>query len=187
MLIAVTGSVNSGKTSAIERAASQVGSQANLAGVISKKRMTDGELAGYQAVCLPKGVEHEFARLRNSTDSAVNQEKVSLPGYEAYCRFWINSLTVKKMSTYLLQNMEADILVLDEVGALELAGRGWAKVLPRLSERAKPIILGVRKQFLADILQFFETEAALVDMDAQTQDSGAQAILQALNPSLRGR
>jgi len=61
---------------------------------------------------------------------------------------------------------EADWLVIDELGPLELAGKGWAPLIERiLREDPKPMIWTVRRQLAAKIAHKWNIgEVTIIDV-----------------------
>ena len=54
--------------------------------------------------------------------------------------------------------INADVIIIDEIGALELEGKGWAKYLKQFIKLDKNIVITVREQFIDDVCNVFGIE-----------------------------
>lgn len=78
------------------------------------------------------------------------------PGWYREGKFWFNPVTVDEGKRILNdpQNEKHDLIVVDEIGPFELAGRMWSEALTNLlKKRNSGILLVVRESILEDVLR----------------------------------
>lgn len=77
-------------------------------------------------------------------------------------RFYIRANAFKTAHDSLLNQVEKDnsnkIAVIDEVGRLELRGKGFDGLLRHLIEKQISLLLCIRKPFVADVIAFYELD-----------------------------
>ncbi|MFO7616852.1 MAG: nucleoside-triphosphatase [Bacteroidales bacterium] len=133
-------------------------------------------LAGFVAVGIqePGGIRTGY-RIRQ----VMNGEEVEFctiggePDWERVGRFRINPLGLAKGMEWLAPEAvrSADVVVIDELGPLELSGRGWARVIERiLKEDQKPMIWTVRRQLLKKMCHKWNVGRIEVIDPAQARD-----------------
>lgn len=66
--------------------------------------------------------------------------------------WWFNPEAFEAGTTHLQHNLgSGHILILDEIGQLELEGKGWAKLLERLLEEQESVLITCRDAFSEQI------------------------------------
>jgi len=109
----------------------------------------------------------------NKTDYPLAQ--TSQPGGEMQGRFSFDVNTLS-FGNSLLQEQAVDpridFLVIDEVGPMEMRGKGWAPALNKLSSIAKPQLWVVRPDLVLPVQEKWKFEAAGV-FEPVTHDSAS--------------
>lgn len=123
ILFIVSGEINSGKTSFLTFLVSWLQKRAwTVGGFLAPGEMEQGEKMAYRLRVLPEGEERELCRV---------QEKKKLISTG---RYTFNPETIRWGEKMIHPSRCAtfDVIVVDEVGPLELKGEGWAGVLGKL-------------------------------------------------------
>jgi nucleoside-triphosphatase THEP1 len=141
----ITGDIGSGKTTCIKNLVTKLKSKNVSVGGFYSLRITENEITtGYNIVNIPTGEEQPFLRL----DGRESQEKIG--------RFFIypEGLKLGKDSLHRNSFIHSKLIVIDEIGKLELQGGGWAERLGNLTRLSQcPVLLSVRKEVVYDVIQ----------------------------------
>lgn len=140
-LAIVTGDVQSGKTTLVENLVRCLRKQNRIvAGIIARGLWQDGRRQGFDLVDLRTNGITPLARRnpRPATDAVTG-----FSFFDAGLRAGAQALAVQRCAT-------ADWIVIDEIGKLELAGDGWAPLLPPLLDLAEPGQIWIVRQSLVD-------------------------------------
>lgn len=114
----------------------------DVAGILSPGIFVNGEKAGIQALDIRSGETRLLARL-----AAFPQPNSPTP------RWSFDSHAMQWAEAVLLSSPPCDLLVVDELGPLELIKhRGWARILPRLQAGEFPATLLVVRPELQERL-----------------------------------
>lgn len=140
----IYGDKNQGKTTLVKKLIKDALAEGKVVvGFYSEKVLVKNSLIGYNLVTIPQGDVFPF--LRNNVESP---KKIGV--------FYINEGTVAIGLSQLEMaiNNKVDIVVLDEVGKLELNDKGWAFGIEELLRLFHgKIIMNVRTQFLEQVIQ----------------------------------
>jgi len=137
----LTGPVGSGKTSFLERNLPSLrGRHPNLDGYLSLRVLAGGETAGYDLRDLRSAGRISLLRKRGEADGFRVGPYVLLPRGLAAAEAIIR------------RGDPADLLIVDEVGPLELAGGGvWPALIGEILDRDRPALVVVRETLVDDI------------------------------------
>ena len=139
----VTGSVREGKTTYAKKLVDFLRKKnVKTGGILSERVMTDSKTTGYDLVNIETGETEAF--LRENEDC----------GSERIGRFTIcpKGLAMGKAILTSLVLKENIIVIIDEVGLLELGGRGWADCVNALLTKSKNhILFTVRDRYVDDV------------------------------------
>ena len=116
----ITGKVGSGKSTRLAELAEALRARGiSVDGFLCRGELSSGERSGYNLVNLRNGAEIIFA----SRDSHE--------GWPAYGRFFFNPEAFTEGENIIRKAIERKrkLLIIDEVGPLEIEGRGWAKMI----------------------------------------------------------
>jgi len=137
----VSGAINSGKTTKIKTLiATYKAANLSIAGFYSEKVFVAKELVGYDLILLSSNEKIPFLR--------INSFGVS----NRIGPYFINKNAFIFTDEELLDS-EASIVIMDEIGRLELAGNGFSTLLTHLLAAFKgELILTVRDVFLDEVI-----------------------------------
>ncbi len=152
----LTGAVHSGKTTFLKRIIDELRKE-NLwiDGYLSEVVLENQEIIGYDLFDLGEKRSIPFIRIKGDKD----WERVGSYSFIPRGLSWAKGI--------ILRGRKADILVVDEVGPLELAGKGIWPALEKVLFLPKPIfILVVRKRIIEDFLELVGSqEVKIFDTD----------------------
>ncbi len=144
----VTGEIDSGKTAWLK-------SRAGAEGVVSwlsLKAVSDGEFLGYDLQMFPSGATLPLARIIPPSESAFN--------WFQFRRFRFNPEAFSEAQSFFDKSSEPNItFILDEVGPLELEGRGFAPLLESILKTGAPLTLSIRPLLVDEIQRQFSFSA----------------------------
>lgn len=150
----VTGSLGAGKTGYAKNL-SDLLRQKNISvgGILSERVMREGLTIGYDIVNIETCEREVFLRQDESTGpDKIGRFKIFPEGLSAGNRILAS-----------LVQSEKEVIIIDEVGKLELEGNGWNGMLKRfLKGRGKIIIISARDKFTDDIKREFDIKDAVV-------------------------
>ncbi len=123
----------------------------------------------------------DLVDLRSGSKRMLCTDKVQ-PGFIVQGRFYFDPDTIQWGNSLLEKGAEINgqIAVIDEVGRFELHHQIWAAVLENLLAKDIPLLLVVRKNFIAEIKQKFNLGDARVfmpDISAAEAANQIQAVL----------
>jgi nucleoside-triphosphatase THEP1 len=158
LITVVTGDRGEGKTTWLKNRVEELkGSGMKVAGFIAEGiHRAEGERIGYRIVNINTGEKSDFCMLEGPDEwERVGRFRINPEGLAAGYR-WMSQEEVAG----------AGLIVIDELGPLELAGKGWAPLIERiLREQPKPMIWTVRKQLAGKITRKWNVgEITFVDI-----------------------
>lgn len=148
-VIILTGNIHEGKTTFASNIVKEaVVAGLKVGGILAKAEISNGERIGYYAEDIKT---HQAMKL-------ITKE----PTNNYYDRFWSYfflkdgmNFALKCLSPEYLQ--DSDIVIVDEIGAMELENRGYDKQLTSILNSYIPVvILVIREQFINDISQKYK-------------------------------
>jgi len=141
----ITGNVQSGKTTYLSELVKAFQERGiHVAGFLCRGQLMEGKRSGYTLVNILDGSEILFA--------TRNKHK----GWQNYGRFFFNPEAFAEGEQILLKAMaiKSKIVIIDEVGPLELEDKGWATMLGQLQKEKELIqIWTVRENLLERVLE----------------------------------
>lgn len=151
----ITGEVNSGKTSTVEKIISDLrAGQKNVGGVYSKGIFIENEKTGFIAVDIKSGETKQLASIQSDNNFNLNQG-----------RFYFNPEVFREYNTNIFNSLNSDVIIIDEVGKLELDEKGFfPSVQYLINDFAGKIIMVVRKSLADKVLNKFH----LIPEDVET-------------------
>jgi len=156
MIFVLTGAVHSGKTTSLKRMIEELRKETiRIDGYLSEVVLENQEVAGYDLLDLREEKLIPFIRRKGKED------------WERVGSYSFIPQGLSRAKGIILRGTKADILVVDEVGPLELAGKGIWLALEKILFLPKPdFILVVRKSILENFLGLIERqEAKIFDTD----------------------
>ncbi len=153
--IILTGAVQSGKTTLAEALVKELRRhRQEVAGIIARGLWENGQRSGFDLVDIGTGRVTPLARRK-----VVSGSSASLTGFDFFVAGW----KAGKRALAVENCRQAEVVVVDEVGKLELAGRGWAPLLPALLSLTRPVhVWIVRESLLAQVRQIWKVPSTVV-------------------------
>ncbi len=136
MFIVVTGSKGAGKSSSLAKVSEMIRTcNKSVGGVISPRIWKDGERTGYGLITAADGVKRMLA----TEVEGVLQDTFK------YCTFFFSNDVVDAGNNAIRDGLGADVLIVDEIGNMEIAGGGWGRSMPLVAGHKRHVILCVRE------------------------------------------
>jgi nucleoside-triphosphatase THEP1 len=157
MIFILTGPVDSGKTTFLKRVIEELKRQKiKLDGFLSEG-LKDQEKIGYDLLDLGGGKSVPFIRKSGRQDWQRIGPYFFIPEGLSWA---------KKI---ILRSREADVLVVDEIGPLELSGRGLWDVLEKvIFQRVQKFLFVLRREILEDFLKMVgKIEVKIFDIEEE--------------------
>ena len=170
-LVLLIGDRQAGKTTTCRRLADSAHACGlTVGGIIAPAVFEQGRCAGYDVVDLATG---------RSTRLAV----IGTGGVEhvGCFNFLADGLALGKTALEHAAQTPHDLVIVDEVGPLELAGGGWSAQLDPLVERARLTLFTVRRSLITEVARGWNVSAE----DCHDLSQGADAIIERLIRSIR--
>jgi nucleoside-triphosphatase THEP1 len=147
----ITGKIGSGKTTLIKKLIQKFQfEKIPVSGIYSARILENGITTGYYVVNISTGEAETF--LREFGDE--NQQRIG--------KFYIDSKGVQK-GNEILMNSQSKLIIIDEIGKLELEDRGWAHSLEQLVTDSKSnLLLSVRKEVLHEVTEKFKISPEII-------------------------
>lgn len=146
-LFIITGGVGQGKTTQALRLAAELRARGLRVGGLCSERITEGGVTtGYDITDLGSGASMPFLRVGGGGTETIGRYTI-VPGSVETGRAILAGTTDGRY----------DVVIVDEVGKLELAGGGWSDVLPALTEGPAILVLAVRNRFAAAVAERWKT------------------------------
>ncbi|MDY0212143.1 MAG: nucleoside-triphosphatase [Desulfuromonadaceae bacterium] len=154
----LTGGRGSGKTAALQMLSSEI-TRKNLrvCGILARGLWHHGQRSGFDIVDINTGVQTPLCR-RDIPATGVQSGSF---------QFHAAGLAAGKTILQRAATARADVVIIDEVGPLELRGEGWAKELEELLKKQPcPLVLSVRPSLVETVARYWGvTPAAVWDVD----------------------
>lgn len=118
-------------------------------GIIAEGIDKDGERIGFDLIRLKTGKSYPLS----TTIPTLN--------YTQYGPFFFNDTIFQEVNSSL-KNTVADLVIIDEIGPLEIQDKGWAPAIEQLLKNNTPMIWVVRKSLLERVTNHWEVSKAQV-------------------------
>jgi len=169
-LIIITGKRGEGKTTFLKKITSALKAEGlETKGFLSSAVYKDGEKIGYRLLSISDNTEMNFISV-NEHFGEINLGKYyfSDEGLE-----WGNNI----LKSY--NGNDNDILIIDEIGPLELSGKGWSESLDNLATLTQfNMIWVVRKEFLDEVINKWNlSNPVIIDISSISISEAKKTIL----------
>lgn len=164
-VIIITGEIGSGKTKLISEISFRIKeSGLKTGGIIAPAVYEQGNKIGYSITDIATG---------NTIQLSQITEIEGMPRVGKYF-FKAEALDFGRNALSVERNMESQIVLIDEIGAWELQGQGWASSLNELIINCEmPLIITVRKSFLDLVIENWMLQNPLV---IEAKDSSKEDV-----------
>lgn len=146
----LSGAIGEGKTSHIQKVVSILKAEnAKIGGIYSPRIMDGDETIGYDLVDIQTNYQKHFLRVTEKSDFQKIGKYTILPdGLEFGIQAIQQSIIEKEQ-----------VIIVDEVGRLELGGMGWAKNIEELLKQPGIVlIIAIRENFVEDLMQKWKVQ-----------------------------
>jgi len=142
----VTGTIGEGKTAWLAKLAGLLTEKGvRVGGILALRIVEEERTTGYDISDISTGARTPFLRHTGSEDMGVERFTVYDAGYEA-----------GKSILHPEANQDKEVVIIDEVGPLELKGRGWSERLSwLLNETSSILVIAVRKSLTEAVTDKF--------------------------------
>jgi len=174
-LIVITGEIQQGKTTYLANIIASLREKGiRINGIIARGIHKGEERIGYDLEDISTGGKHIYIR------------KEYFPGWFRYGKYCFSPEGLE-FGKHILQNIteeNTDLIVIDEIGPVEMKGRGWADDIERLlSTNQIPQLWVVRKSlFKKAIRQWNVGEVLVIDISKETVENIIDEIFVLLRP-----
>jgi nucleoside-triphosphatase THEP1 len=158
MIFILTGPVDSGKTTFLKRVIEELKKQKiKMDGFLSEAIVKDKEKIGYDLVDLGVGKSVPFIRKSGQQD------------WQRIGPYFFIPEGLSRAKKIILRSREAEILVVDEIGPLELSKQGLWDVLEQvIFQRVQEYLFVLRREILEDFLKMVgKIEIRIFDIEEE--------------------
>lgn len=151
----ITGKVNSGKTSTVEKIISFLKeSGKKVGGVYAKGIFQAGEKSGFEIVDIKSGYTKQIASVKSDSTFDFKQG-----------RYFFNLEVFKEYNQTLSNSFDCEVIIFDEIGPIELLGKGFhSAVLSLLKNFNGRLIFVIRESLVEEVISMFGISLEEIDL-----------------------
>jgi len=169
----VTGPVRGGKTTFLTSLILRLKqNELRVAGILCPGKFSSGKRSAFSLKNIQTGEELPMASIQDET------------GWFKYRRFWFNPEAFRLGEIWIREGLKKDaqIMVIDELGPMELERSGWSELLNILAETTIPVQLwSVRESIIEEVMKRWSIPPAnLIHIDKLAVDQAAALISEKL-------
>ena len=149
-IVILTGPVRSGKTNTVKEAVKKLRKTVKTGGITEPKAYKRNSFIGYDIQEIATGKEFPFLRIEGNE----NQQRLG--------RFFVEAESISKGISAIEASLSSKLLVIDEIGPLELSGEGFAEALKTALERTADgvLLLVIRDTLIEKVIETFGIDSA---------------------------
>jgi len=168
-IFVITGKIHGGKTGYLTQLVTLLINRGlSIGGFLCPGSFSDGERT-----------EFSLKNIVNSTEVAMASSTETASWFR-YRRFWFNPDAFKQGQEWIASSlsMDPDVMVIDEVGPMELQGKGWNESLELLQDSILPLQLwNVREPLLWEVVQRWDIPTErVIHIDRMEAGKAAEMI-----------
>jgi nucleoside-triphosphatase THEP1 len=166
----LSGQVGSGKTNCLKRIIEGL-KERNIpaGGIISERILENDVTVGYDVIDISSGNRGKFLREKEIENGAIGRFGICEEG------LMLGNKALRYAGTH-----SNDLIIIDEVGQLELRGEGWAESLSRLARSGNHhLLLSVNQRFVNEVVDKWGLHPVqILNIDTTDCDAIVQTVLQ---------
>ncbi len=166
--IIITGEIGAGKTTFLQNLVQELKEEGiSVKGIFSKRLMENGATTGYEIVNIASNKSYPFLGVEKK-DFA---NKIG--------KYFIDSKGLKQAKKTLRDIDLSEVIIVDEIGKLELRGDGWADELHLLTQKNAAVLLfSVRKEVVNEVKEKWNLiPVAIFEINETTSLTKKQEII----------
>lgn len=142
----ITGGKHAGKTTYLQKRIVELRSSGKtVAGIVSRGDFLKGKRHNFYTV----NIDNQEEKLLMSADEIIDSNKIGKFYFSEKTFVWGQVIIEKAILS------TTEILVLDEIGRLELEDKGWANILSQMLKSDKELYLVFRKEYVLELINKF--------------------------------
>ncbi|MFW5488699.1 MAG: ATP-binding cassette domain-containing protein [Desulfovibrio sp.] len=150
-VVLVTGSVQSGKSTLVTRLLAELQrAHVSTAGILAEGLWKNDQRAGFDLRDLHDGTVTPLARRDEAKRNGAERDGARHNGGLTPYTFFPEGDRAGRLALSPERCANSDVIVVDEVGKLELAGKGWADCLPPLLRLNRPVHIWIVRDYLVE-------------------------------------
>lgn len=144
-IVILTGPIRSGKTNTVKAVSKKIQKTIDISGILTVKVFEKKSFIGYDIFEIVSGKQYPFLR----SDGDENMERLG--------RFYIQSEAASRGNSAIETGLNSKLLIIDEIGPLELTGKGFSDSLISALERASDgvLLIVVRDTLIEEVIESF--------------------------------
>lgn len=170
-MVIVTGDKSVGKSTTLVKIASLLKEKGKtVGGVISPRIWKNNERYGYKLVNPQDGSSELLAAVEKIDGNIVR-----------HCSFFFNKDVFDKGNSMIQNGINSDLLIVDEIGNLEIAGGGWAVSMPEVAGCNVRAVLSIREDVIDKAIEKWRLNpVAVYKITAENKEESAEKIVNML-------
>ena len=176
--IFVTGRPGVGKSTLVRKVSDRLKARGyRVGGMLTAEIRRSGVRVGFAIVDLESGCRGVLAHVEQRTGPRIGKYRVNLKD--------LDSLGVNSIERAIER---ADVILIDEIGPMELKSKNFFRVLKKAVDSEKPLLATVHYRLKNRILQTLaldDDRAELVEINLDNRDRVADQILDSLNNMIK--
>ncbi len=147
----ITGDIGSGKTTCLKNLVAKFQQEnISVSGIYSDRTIENEITTGYNVVAISTGKSYKFLRVNGNSSQKI------------LGNFYINNEGLQGGNKEL-QNNNSQVVIIDEIGKLELADGGWNRSVLELIENPKNhLIMVVRKEYVSQLVEKYKIQPEFI-------------------------
>lgn len=140
----ITGAIGEGKTTQVQKVIEELKSKnIKVGGIVSPRIMDKDITTGYDVLVIENNNREPFLRRNSESESdKIGNFSISEKGLQ----MGVNALSLSNRD-------HSEVIVIDEIGRLELENRGWSSNLTELLNNSKVLLITIRDNFVDQVIQ----------------------------------
>ena len=173
MKLLITGSPGSGKTTLCIKLANELKARGRkLAGFVTREIREKGIRKGFELIDIETGRKSILAHVDFKSDRRIG-------------KYHVNLAAIDEFSEIIERGMEnAELLIIDEIGPMELLSRKFIKAVRKAFEKSENIIASIHYKSQHELIKEIKAreDVILFEISKENREKALKEILSILNP-----